>query len=232
MGKHPDLGGTQHQTLGGVLRRPCPFSLGTYSYCLNWHHQQGCRNQARGIQKEYFSPDPKQASLKHLQESLFSGNLQPNYTLPRDKNSSDSIQISIHNFGNFIKKQNQQLFEAWPPLVKRALGGRGGLAWWSQGRIGRFKVFWLQLPSSLDGWPEKQNEGQPLELIQRDKNDPSHVLFELINGSNEWGQSSNYCPAWRVEVGFMGKSFEVFKSSWVESFLLHFQYSYLRLWKQ
>ena len=55
----------------------------------------------------YFSPDPKQPSLKHLQESLFLGNFQSNYTLPRDANSSDSIQISIHNFGNFIKNKKK-----------------------------------------------------------------------------------------------------------------------------
>lgn len=100
---------TQHQTFGAVLRLSCRFSPGTYSW--SWPTPLAeVRTSAWGIQKGSFLPDPKQASLKHLQESLFLRSFQSNYTLPRDVNSSDSIQISIHNFGNFIKKHRTSKF--------------------------------------------------------------------------------------------------------------------------
>lgn len=112
MGKHLDLDGMWQRTFGmywGTCDYPIIPYQGFNSFCLNSYPQQRRRNQDRGAETGYFSPDPKQPSLKHLQESLFLGNFQSNYTLPRDTNSSDSIQISIHNFGNFIKKKKNRI---------------------------------------------------------------------------------------------------------------------------
>lgn len=113
MRKLLDFDRTQYQNVVGVLRDlrpPCHFSPGPYFFCLNCPHPQRCRIQARGLEKGYFWPDPTQGSLKRLQESLFLGNFQSNYAVPGDVNSSDSIQISIRNVGNFIENRPAQNF--------------------------------------------------------------------------------------------------------------------------
>ena len=87
MGKHLDLDGMWQRTFGmywGTCDYPISPYQGFNSFCLNSHPQQRRRNQDRGVEMGYFSPDPKQPSLKHLQESLFLGNFQSNYTLPRE----------------------------------------------------------------------------------------------------------------------------------------------------
>lgn len=53
---------------------------------------------------------PKAGQPETFIRNLLLGNFQSNYALPRDVNSSDSIRISIHNFGNFIKKTELATF--------------------------------------------------------------------------------------------------------------------------